>query len=154
MARQDDKTPRLADLIDDPVKFAEVMGFELQPWQEKLLRQLAGSPSIETTGTKFTPETLRRGIEAMKAGDAKRRAMPFPASETGEPVTSYTVAREAERKNAAQEWLIAYDEVKLILDNTVKVGTTDGKTMVFNKREAAAKITQIVNDRFNARRQP
>lgn len=66
--------------------------------------------------------------------------------------TSYTVMDKANARLAAQELLITGQEVKVLLDGIVKVGTAEGRNMVFNKWEAANKIAQIVNDRFNARR--
>ena len=37
--RKNPAPPRLVDLLDDPVKFAERMGFELQPWQKEIMRR-------------------------------------------------------------------------------------------------------------------
>jgi len=82
--------------------------------------------------------------------DDNRNANPGKAA--FEKPTSYTVAAEADAALNAQELLVRADEIKTWLDDTVKVGTHEGRTMVFNKREAAAKIAQIVNDRFNARK--
>lgn len=100
--------------------------------QEKLA--LLG-PNVEGTADKLDAAAMRRGKEVLKAGD-----------------TSYTVADKANARLAAQELLITGQEVKVLLDGIVKVGTSEGRNMVFNKWEAANKIAQIVNDRFNARR--
>ena len=128
--------PSLKELIDDPVRFARVFGFELQPWQEKILLNLAYGPNVDGTAGVMDAAVMRRGKEVLKAGDK----------------TSYTVMDKANARLAAQELLITGQEVKTLLDGIVKVGTAEGRNMVFNKWEAANKIAQIVNDRFNAQR--
>lgn len=75
-----------------------------------------------------------------------------PGKAAFEKPTAYTIMDKANARLAAQELLITGQEVKVLLDGIVKVGTSEGRNMVFNKWEAANRIAQIVNDRFNARR--
>jgi len=147
------KTPTITELLDDPVRFAQALGFELLPWQMDALRALA-APSTDPFQKLDGEHRQRLALAAppvYKADDLKAVKVPERVTSAA-GATAYTVARAAGAHMKAQEWLIAPDEVKMILDTTVRVGNAEGKNMVFNKRDPANKIAQIVNDRYNAKK--
>lgn len=139
MTTPEDRAERLINAI-------LVHGFENDAEAERVLREqqagvarLLAHMDVEAYRAKFP------GVSA--AFDLRPGGVNSP-----EIVTAYTVAAEANARIDAQDVLVRADEIKTWLDDTVKVGTHEGRTMVFNKRDAAAKIAQIVNDRFNARK--
>lgn len=110
----------IGDLTSDPVKFAEVMGFELQPWQVEFLRGLA--------------DKYRGGM-----GGFNRPAPYTVAGPGGERVlvTWGDIKAIMDRK-------LHVGQI------SSRQGDGSRPYAVFSKRECAAEIAEMVNRRFNS----
>ena len=74
--------------------------------------------------------------------------------------TAYTVMDGARAAESGKQVLITAEDIKMVLDRELKVGQIksrqgDGSKpyAVFNKRDCSIKLAQIVNDRFNAKKE-